>query len=141
MATPIVPAARILCVEGDPDSCDVLRIILRRHDVSTAATMRQALGMAHRWRFNLYMLDGTFADGSGVDLCRQLRAFDYFTPILFFSGSSENSDIREAMRAGAQAYLIKPHDIDVLGHRVQQMLHGQGNRAERRQGFQPGGAI
>src|SRR5688572_21161283 len=110
MATRNIPPGRkrILCVEDDSDSCDVLRILLGNHEISTASTVRKGLEMARVERFDLYVLNGTYPDGSGIELCRQIRAFDDSTPIIFFSGLSEDSDIQGAISAGAQEYLIKP---------------------------------
>ena len=115
---------RILCVEDDSDSCDVLRILLGNHDISTAATVRKGLELARAGRFDLYVLNGTYPDGSGLELCRQIRAFDNSTPIIFFSGLSEDSIIREAINEGAQAYLIKPDDIEGLVPKVEELLKG-----------------
>jgi DNA-binding response OmpR family regulator len=47
-------------------------------------------------------------DGSGIGLCRAIREFDPYTPILFYSAAAYERDIQEALRSGAQAYLVKP---------------------------------
>jgi CheY-like chemotaxis protein len=58
--------------------------------------------------FDLYLLDYTFPDVSGVTVCEEIRKSDMKTPILFYSGRAMPQDKEAAMRAGAQAYLIKP---------------------------------
>ena len=45
---------------------------------------------------------------SGIGLCRLIREYDPHTPILFYSGAGYERDIQEALRSGAQAYLVKP---------------------------------
>ena len=113
---------RILCVEDDLDSCDMLRILLHEYDVVTANTVGEGLNMARAERFDLYLLDSRYPDGSGVELCRQLRLFDIETPVIFHSGLEGESDIREAMNAGAQAYLVKPIGIDELEGNIERLL-------------------
>lgn len=113
---------RILCVEDDLDSCDMLRVLLHQYEVVTANTVGEGLKMARAERFDLYLLDSRYPDGSGVELCRQLRLFDTQTPVVFHSGLEGESDIREAMNAGAQAYLVKPIGIDELEGSIERLL-------------------
>ena len=124
MEKSIVPieGTRILCVEDDPTSCNLLRLLLRKHAVVTAASIDEALGLAVLFPFNLYVLKAQYSDGSGIELCRQLRAFDASIPILFLSGDPDDSDIWDAMDAGARAFLIKPSGLDALGLTVDQLL-------------------
>jgi DNA-binding response OmpR family regulator len=113
---------RILYVEDDSDSRDIIRVLLRDHELVMAATVIKGLELARQAQFDLYVVDGTFEDGTGVELCHQLRAFDSSTPILFFTGLAGTANLEEAMEAGAQAYLVKPNDIDRLESKVEQLL-------------------
>jgi DNA-binding response OmpR family regulator len=113
---------RILCVEDDLDSCDMLRVLLHEYEVVTANTVGEGLKKARAERFDLYLLDSRYPDGSGVELCRQLRLFDTNTPVVFHSGLEGESDIRDAMNAGAQAYLVKPIGIDELEGSIERLL-------------------
>jgi two-component system, OmpR family, alkaline phosphatase synthesis response regulator PhoP len=113
---------RILCVEDDLDSCDMLRVLLHQYEVVTANTVGEGLKKARAERFDLYLLDSRYPDGSGVELCRQLRLFDTQTPVVFHSGLEGESDIRDAMNAGAQAYLVKPIGIDELEGSIERLL-------------------
>ena len=113
---------RILHVDGDFDSRGLVRTLLKGHRLIAAETINQAMALSRLMPFDLYLVDGTFEDGTGVDLCRQLRAVDGFTPIVFFTDLAEASHVRDAMEAGAQAYLIKPDDIHKLEHEVEKLL-------------------
>lgn len=113
---------RILCVEDDLDSCEMLQVLLSDYEVITANTVGEGLRLANAERFDLYLLDSRYPDGTGADLCRQLRRFDSQTPVLFHSGMEGESDINEAMSAGAQGYLVKPIAVDELQGSIKRLL-------------------
>jgi DNA-binding response OmpR family regulator len=65
--------------------------------------------------FNLYVLDTWLPDGSGVDLCREIRLLKPDSPIIFTSGAAMRDSVDEAIEAGATRYIIKPYDpFDLL---------------------------
>ncbi|HET8670389.1 MAG TPA: response regulator, partial [Candidatus Saccharimonadales bacterium] len=55
---------RVLCVEDDPDSCEMMGLLLDVHgyDVTTAISVEDALGLARRGGFDLYVLDNWLAE-------------------------------------------------------------------------------
>lgn len=104
-------ATRLLLVEDDKDSCEALAGFLESsgYDVTIAATIVEGLRCAKAHRFDLIILDNWFKESNGVELCRQIRAFDADTPILFYSAAAYEKDIQEGLRAGAQGYVVKPN--------------------------------
>ena len=123
-ASQAIAPKRILYVEDDSDSRELLCVLLKNHELVTAATATHGAKLARVGRFDLYVLDNRYEDGSGIELCRQIRTFDSVTPVLFFSGMSDSRHIREAENAGAQEYLIKPRDIAILEEAVERLLGG-----------------
>lgn len=85
-----------------------------------ASSVAEGLELAKTQDFDLYLLDYVFADGTGRELCEQIREFDRETPILFFSGSHPNV-YREALSCGAQGFVVKP-DIDGLRGEIRRAL-------------------
>jgi DNA-binding response OmpR family regulator len=79
--------------------------------VVSAHTVSDALLLAEADSFDLYLLDSSFPDGTGIELCKKIRASDETTPIVFYSGMSDESTRESGLDAGAQAYLIKPQDL------------------------------
>ena len=113
---------RILLVEDYEDSRDLATLTLTEYTLTCARNFNEGLRLARRGGFDLYILDNWLPSGSGVELCRLIRGFDPHTPILFYSTAAYARDIWEAMRAGAQAYLVKPVIPDELRRMVAQLL-------------------
>jgi len=114
---------RVLCVDDDEDSREMLAVLLKFWRIETKAvgTAAQALALLEAERFDLYLLDAFLPDLDGFELCRRVRDLDPHTPILFFSGAAYEEDKRRGIEAGANAYVSKPDVEGVLG-RIQQFL-------------------
>jgi DNA-binding response OmpR family regulator len=113
----------ILCADDHADTRAMMSVLLEMsgYQVTTADSVNDALSLTGMGGFDLFILDGLYPDGLGVDLCEQIRRFDSHTPILFLSGLARESDIARGMNAGAQAYLTKPADIDVLEQTIMRL--------------------
>jgi CheY-like chemotaxis protein len=104
---------RILYAEDHDDTRVLVSMLLREagfevvEAVTGAAFLKRLEGGEV---FDLYLLDYTLPDASGVALCRAVRAGDAETPILFYTGRALGEEREEALRAGASAYLVKPDD-------------------------------
>jgi DNA-binding response OmpR family regulator len=114
----------ILCVEDDEESMYMLRTLLELYgyEVSSASSLTEGLRLARGNGFDLFLLDDWLPDGIGIDLCKQIRGFDSLTPILFYSGVAGEGVRERALSAGAQEYLFKPIDIEILTARVAQLI-------------------
>lgn len=110
---------RVLCVEDDEDTRYLLELLLCEHEVTTASTADEGLALARCENFDLYVLDYWMG---GLELCRRLRASDPKTPLIFFTAEAHEAERQKALAAGADAYLIKPNDLELLAYRVKQLL-------------------
>ena len=101
---------RVLYVEDHEDTRELVTLVLEQksYEVVTESTIESGVAIAGSQHFDLYLLDSWLPDGSGVDLCRRIREFDKATPILFYSAAAYEIDRDEAIKSGAQAYLVKP---------------------------------
>jgi len=115
---------RILFVDDDEDICVAMTEVLglSGYEVTPAQSLAVGLSLAKARRFDLYILDQKFPDGSGIDLCRQIREFDPETPILFYSAYAREVDREAARAAGAQDYLKKPTSLDHLEESISTLL-------------------
>ena len=118
-----MPPPRVLYVDDDDDSREMLRVLLELRSIETKAvgTAGEALTSIQAEHFDLYLLDAWLPDLDGFELCRQLRGYDSHTPILFFSGAGCEADKKMGHQAGADAYVIKP-DVRHLLETITQFI-------------------
>ena len=114
---------RVLCVDDHYDTSEMLELLLAKEDyeVETAATMEAACRKATEKQFDLYVLDRRLPDATGLELCQRLQELTPGVPCIFYSGDAYELHRREAIAAGAAAYVAKP-DIDGLIEAVQKLL-------------------
>jgi CheY-like chemotaxis protein len=91
------------------------------YEVRAAESAHEGLRMARDERFDLYLLDSRFADGTGRELCEKLREFDPATPIIFYSGETPQR-LKESMECDAQGYVVKP-EFDALPQVIESALN------------------
>ncbi len=106
---------RVLYAEDNKDASDMMSVLLGFSGIkiTIAKTIAEAWLLAQSEKFDLYLLDSHFPDGSGLDLCRRLRELEPLTPILFYSGYACETDKQKGLTAGANLYLCKPHSDKV----------------------------
>jgi len=128
ITTPLVSPARkrILYLEDQEDSRYMLTVLLEfgGYEVVTASSVANGLTLSMLEQFDLYILANRFKDGTGIDLCRKLRAVHPDTPIIFYSSAAYEHDIEAGMAAGAQHYLIKPEGVYVIEQTIAGLLVG-----------------
>lgn len=124
----------VLCVDDDEDTCGEMSALLELsgYRVRTASNMADGLTLAQSQSFDMYLLDYNFFDGTGIELCEKLRAFDPATPIIFCSGYARAAERELASNVGAQAYLVKPIDPKVLRQTIDSLLSARTAQAVQR---------
>jgi two-component system OmpR family response regulator len=117
------PKCRVLCVDDHHDTSEMLQLLLAEEnfDVHTAATMEEAHRLALKIEYDLYVLDKRLPDGTGLELCEKLSVLTPGVPCIFYTGDAYEVHRREAMAAGAAAYVAKPN-IEALISTVHQLL-------------------
>jgi DNA-binding response OmpR family regulator len=117
---------RILYIEDHADTRELVTLLLaqKSYEVITGSTIASGVSLASAENFDLYLLDSWLPDGSGLDLCQQIRSFDKTTPILFYSAAAYAADRELALESGAQAYLVKPSQPTELCDMVTDLIEG-----------------
>jgi DNA-binding response OmpR family regulator len=113
---------RILCVEDDKDTCELIGILFPDYEVIFAHTASEGTSLFESQTFDLCILDNWLPDASGIDVCRKFRELNQNIPILFASAAGYKSDIQTALEAGAQEYLVKPYEPEKLQLLVKKLL-------------------
>jgi len=114
---------RVLIIDDHDDTTEMLKILLGEEDyeVTTTATMQEALSLAAGKDFDIYVLDRHLPDGSGLELCTKLNQVTPGVPCIFYSGDAYDIHRVEAIAAGADAYVAKP-DIEGLIENISKLL-------------------
>ncbi|HEU4402826.1 MAG TPA: response regulator transcription factor [Candidatus Polarisedimenticolia bacterium] len=115
---------RILVVEDHAETRRMLERVLREagHATEGAADLADARVRLSAGGFAAVVLDWMLPDGSGPDLCRELRGQGETTPVLMLTARGGVEDRVEGLDAGADDYLRKPFAVAELLARVRALL-------------------
>ena len=105
----------ILIVEDNKELADLLCDFLRmeNYTVSVADTGEKALALYEKYGARLVVLDIMRPGIDGFAVCRKIRE-DSNTPILIVSARTEKEDKLNGLTLGADDYIEKPYDIDIM---------------------------
>jgi two-component system, OmpR family, response regulator len=112
---------RVLCADAEEDVCEVISGLLSRRgfEVVAARSLISAHLISLGQVFDVYVIDGQFWGNVGTAFCKSIRYFDPLSPVVIFSSTAGESARREALRAGATRYVLKPDVaglIEAVGH-------------------------
>ncbi len=109
--------AKILVIEDNEDLLQLIKQVLgQSYEVATASDGREGLDMAVREVPDLLITDLTMPGIDGLEIIRRLRDDEKteVLPIVVLTARRQNDDRRESYEAGADVYLPKPFDPDML---------------------------
>lgn len=120
----VTAAPKILIVDDDPEIRSLLSRYLDEQGfrVSTAAHLRGCNDMLRRHPPDLLVLDVMLPDGSGLDLCRDLRDRRPRVPVILLTALKEDIDRILGLEIGADDYLGKPFNPRELAARIRAVL-------------------
>jgi two-component system, OmpR family, response regulator RegX3 len=117
------PRRTILLVEDERSITEPLAAALGREGFDTAVvgTVAEALELAERTRPDLVLLDVMLPDGSGLDVCRELRRSSR-VPIIMLTARGEEADRIVGLELGADDYIVKPFSAREVAARIRAVL-------------------
>jgi two-component system KDP operon response regulator KdpE len=110
-------------VDDEPQIVRGLRVVLRNagFQVDSAGTKEEALDALSHRPPDAVLLDLVLPDGSGVDVCRQVREWSH-VPIVVVSAVGDEREKVRALDAGADDYVTKPFGSQELAARLRAVL-------------------
>ena len=114
---------KILYVEDDLSLIDGLQYTLENsgYAVDNAKTVKEALSLFRKNRYDLLLLDVTLPDGTGFDICKKVRSRSTI-PIIFLTASDQEISIVKGLDMGGDAYITKPFKLNELLSRIKALL-------------------
>lgn len=108
------PQKRILCVDDDADTCEVLTRLLKQENYESESVegIEEALDLTEKETFDLYILDTWLKSGSSNSLCSKLRSRFTDARIIVYSAAAHEQDKADALRAGRTHSLRSPLSAD-----------------------------
>jgi len=117
--------ARIFILEDNPAMlAEVQQVIaFDKHETQCASSIAEARRILDAAsKFDLLILDWEVPDGSGMELCGELRSSGETSSILMLTGKSLVDEKEAALQAGADDYVTKPFHLKELQLRVRNLL-------------------
>lgn len=115
---------KILLAEDDPNFGSVLRDYLELNDfeVLLARDGREGLLMFKTEEPDLCILDVMMPHKDGFSLAGEIKAIEPAMPIIFLTAKSMKEDVLKGYQVGADDYLTKPFDSEVLLYKIKAIL-------------------
>ena len=115
---------RILLVEDDPNFGIILRDFLKmnEYDVVLAKNGMEGFEKFKKFEFNLCILDVMMPYKDGFTLALEIKNMSPDIPIIFLTAKSMKEDVLKGYKVGADDYLKKPFDSDVLLFKIKAIL-------------------
>lgn len=115
-------AKRILIIEDDIDLREGLHFSFSGdgYDVFDAGTKKEGLKEIKKGSYDFVLLDCNLPDGSGFELCKEVREFSNIPMIMLTARDTEMDEIK-ALELGVNDFLSKPFSLGVLKARVKRI--------------------
>ena len=117
---------KILVIEDEPDIRTTLEYNLRKDgfDVVCAGSLGDARAAIDASSFSMILLDLMLPDGSGLDLCREIKGNKELssTPIIILTAKDDEVDKVVGFELGADDYVTKPFSVRELILRIKAVL-------------------
>jgi len=115
---------KILLVEDDPNFGTVLKdyLSLNDYNVTLAKDGLEGLIMFKNDIYDLCILDVMMPRKDGFSLAKDIRATNLEVPIIFLTAKTMKEDVLKGYQAGADDYLNKPFDSEVLLYKIKAIL-------------------
>lgn len=91
-------------------------------DVTQASDGTEAVDMVGKEQFDLVLMDWNMPNMLGIEAVKEIRANGSKTPVIMVTTEAEKSRVIEALKAGANNYVIKPFQADTIVSKIRETL-------------------
>lgn len=96
------------------------------YSVTHASDVKQAIDIISKEKFSLYILDLTLPDGSGYDVCKEIKKQGDL-PVIFLTAYDDEVNVVMGFEFGADDYISKPFRLKELLVRIKSVLRRYNN--------------
>lgn len=116
MTKPAFPPKRILVVDDEPSVCDAVRLMLAfdGHEVATANSAKEALGLFEQRPFDVVITDYVMPSMKGDELAAQIKARNPKQPVIMITAYAEMLQSSGTPLKGVDAVISKPFLLENL---------------------------
>lgn len=107
---------KVLIIDDDHSIRNMLSIVLKNegYEVIAVESAIVALKKLKKETVDLIISDIKMPEISGIELLRKVKSIDQEIPVIMITGFASTNDAVEAMKLGAEDYIIKPFNLDEL---------------------------
>lgn len=91
------------------------------YEVTTAKSVKEGLKIIEKESFSLYILDLNLPDGSGYDVCKEIKKQGDL-PVIFLTAYDDEINVVTGFELGADDYITKPFRLKELSVRIKSIL-------------------
>jgi DNA-binding response OmpR family regulator len=115
---------KILLVEDDPNFGSIMKSYLEMNDykVTLKVDGKQGLAAFKTQPYDICILDVMMPEMDGFTLAREIKKVNSRVPFIFLTAKSLKSDMLEGFKTGADDYITKPFDSEVLLYKIAAIL-------------------
>lgn len=120
-------------VEDDKNIADIVKEYLEQkgYSVSIFPKVAEVKNALENHIPDMVLVDWNMPDGKGDSLCRWMRTKWDKLPVIFLTVRNDTCDIVSGFNNGADDYIVKPFELDVLHSRITALLRRAGNVSEQ----------
>ena len=124
---------KLLLLEDDISLIDGLQYALKKNgfQLDVVRTLREAKALLSvPSDYDLLLLDVTLPDGTGFEICEQVRREGNPIPIIYLTAADEETSVIRGLDSGGDDYITKPVRLGELCSRIRALLRRSGRKGE-----------
>ncbi|RBW70183.1 response regulator transcription factor [Bacillus taeanensis] len=124
---------KLLIVDDEQRMANLISLYLTPYRFKCVQSLsgQEALNILEQESFDLILLDVMMPKMDGWETCREIREFST-VPIIMLTARDQKIDMIKGLKLGADDYITKPFDEDVLLARIEALLRRAGRSQENR---------